>query len=1112
MYLRAAKTEAEAAGESTEGMASSTSKLREELLDLTGQKVDIQLDEDTFKSTYQILKELASVWGELSDISRANILEKIGGKRNANVTSALLEQFDLVEDVLNTSANSAGSALAENEKYLDSIQGHISKFKASFEAMSETAINSDLVKTVIDLGTGFLNAANAVMTLIDKLGGLDLILKSFVGFKAIDIFGDLTNGKSISDALVKILSGEPILKSLGYDPDKSYGKVIDTMLDAGFEKIWDVGQAFTNMWNAASDGANKATGFLNRAEGALTGLLSVVNPLKAGFVGLIASFVAVSVLWEGYNTLIEKQNQKFDDSIASYKDSAKSLETYKTEISTLKRVLADQSSSTTEIASANERLLEIENDLLSTYSTKAAGLDLVAASANGTAEAIDNLIAVEAREALSDNKFKVNEVTSAMERERSFESLASFSSMSTEALSDIQEVFNEFGYEIKRDAGGTLLKMTLKDEASDLVDNTKLMREALIKLRNEYAKAGKELDIDSVLQGLSGISTQSQRVLQEYGSDYNEILEWKIQSGSATDSTGEMIEFKDILDEVTYAQEEYNKAVSGSYTSEAERNKAINDALENLNAVEDKINSMHFKVEDLGVKNNFIDIIDSIWSYVDADAGSSMSIASKSVSDYSTSISGLKTEYESLNTAIKEQAGTGSISLETYNSLVGAAEEYAYALEYEAGSYRINIDTANAYYNAKVAAESLELSGKILQETKAYERNNDELEKLTKEYDAVEDKRSKQARDIKKEITTLENQQETIQKNITSYKLLRSQLLEMNSAYAKWQAAQDAPESGDMYDNLKTARDQIKEALKTGKTGTEKYKTAVEMLVTLEDPSPKEVQEYMTKLNRYITNDSSGAKNFINDMINKGLMESSTGGRATWENAWFKDADITIREICDIMKITPSMAKAIFGELEEYHFDFKWTDEDFDMLAIEDIVNSLDAGIAKYKTELEANPEIAPEIDPSDFDAFVNKAKNSFESLLKLDPEVEPMAFEKAKEEFESVLSEGVDLGLDMESLGFSEELLSGLGITIQSNEAVVEIERTKSSAEELKESLLDLAKQTIGTLGAEIAEAALASVKAQLDMIEATNISDKSFTIRANVVGVPGGASSISA
>ena len=46
MYLRATKTELEEAGESTEGMAESTSELRQELLALTHGKVDIQVDED----------------------------------------------------------------------------------------------------------------------------------------------------------------------------------------------------------------------------------------------------------------------------------------------------------------------------------------------------------------------------------------------------------------------------------------------------------------------------------------------------------------------------------------------------------------------------------------------------------------------------------------------------------------------------------------------------------------------------------------------------------------------------------------------------------------------------------------------------------------------------------------------------------------------------------------------------------------------------------------------------------------------------------------------------------------------------------------------------------
>ena len=61
-------------------MANSVSELRDEILSLTGGAVDIMLDEDSFKSSYQILKELSQVWQELTDVSQANILEMIGGR------------------------------------------------------------------------------------------------------------------------------------------------------------------------------------------------------------------------------------------------------------------------------------------------------------------------------------------------------------------------------------------------------------------------------------------------------------------------------------------------------------------------------------------------------------------------------------------------------------------------------------------------------------------------------------------------------------------------------------------------------------------------------------------------------------------------------------------------------------------------------------------------------------------------------------------------------------------------------------------------------------------------------------------------------------------------
>lgn len=161
MYLRAAKTDAEAAGIEVDGMADSVSKLRSELKSLTG--VDIMLDSKNFKSTYQIMKEISEVWSSLSDVTKANVTEMLAGKRNANAVSAILNNFNVAESSMESAANSANVAWEENEKYLDSVQGRLDQLNATFQSLSTDFLDPDLIKTVISLATAFTKAADSIV-------------------------------------------------------------------------------------------------------------------------------------------------------------------------------------------------------------------------------------------------------------------------------------------------------------------------------------------------------------------------------------------------------------------------------------------------------------------------------------------------------------------------------------------------------------------------------------------------------------------------------------------------------------------------------------------------------------------------------------------------------------------------------------------------------------------------------------------------------------------------------------------------------------------------------------------------------------------------------------
>lgn len=192
MYLRAAKTDAENAGIEIDGMASSVSELRSELKQLTG--VDIMSDAagKNFKSTYQIMRELSQVWGSLSDVTQANVTELISGKRGGQATSALLNNFKVAEDAMKQAANATGSALAENSKYLDSIQGRLAQLDASFQSLSTHVLDSGIVKYAVS----FLTTIVKITDNITKLSGaLPPIAAAVSGILSVmQMNGKLENG------------------------------------------------------------------------------------------------------------------------------------------------------------------------------------------------------------------------------------------------------------------------------------------------------------------------------------------------------------------------------------------------------------------------------------------------------------------------------------------------------------------------------------------------------------------------------------------------------------------------------------------------------------------------------------------------------------------------------------------------------------------------------------------------------------------------------------------------------------------------------------------------------------------------------------------------------
>ena len=204
----------ESLGEETDGAAESISKMQAKLKALTG--VDILTDSGAYKDTYTILKEIANVWGDMSSMDQAAALELMAGKNRANTLAAILNNMKDLEGAYESALNAEGSALRENEAYLDSIQGRIDLFSNALQTFWMNLLNTDMIKGVVDIGTALLQFAD---TFTGKLTIIKAALLVFTKYKNKTTFAEMFKGavskaKQAYDAIKLVLSGTKSLTAV----------------------------------------------------------------------------------------------------------------------------------------------------------------------------------------------------------------------------------------------------------------------------------------------------------------------------------------------------------------------------------------------------------------------------------------------------------------------------------------------------------------------------------------------------------------------------------------------------------------------------------------------------------------------------------------------------------------------------------------------------------------------------------------------------------------------------------------------------------------------------------------------------------------------------------
>lgn len=157
-----------------------TSKQLEIAVGGATKQIDLFDDAGNQLSTFDVLKQISEQWDNMTTSEKTAIASTLAGKTRFSVFTSVLSNFDDAIKATNTSINSQGSAMKENERYMNSLQANLNRLKGAFQELFTNGGIGDFAKTLISATTNifkFISAVGGLRTVILALVSAITLLK-----------------------------------------------------------------------------------------------------------------------------------------------------------------------------------------------------------------------------------------------------------------------------------------------------------------------------------------------------------------------------------------------------------------------------------------------------------------------------------------------------------------------------------------------------------------------------------------------------------------------------------------------------------------------------------------------------------------------------------------------------------------------------------------------------------------------------------------------------------------------------------------------------------------------------------------------------------------------
>lgn len=264
-----------------------------------------------------------------------------------------------------------------------------------------------------------------------------------------------------------------------------------------------------------------------------------------------------------------------------------------------------------------------------------------------------------------------------------------------------------------------------------------------------------------------------------------------------------------------------------------------------------------------------------------------------------------------LQSATSEASSATGLTADTITSMDGMFSDIdnfdsAALFKNTANGVKLNTKALSSLLAVQHDIKANDFTRSIEEQTKAIAEQNDVVQAQTKGTDAYKTEQDK-LKSMFADLSALQQAQ-------SQYHALYKQQQELFSDYGQWQQAQSTANAGDKYNNMVSGLKTAKEAWDKGLIGTDDFKSFAKLISPSGATDDVNFAENYSKAARYLTEDESGVKAFLNDLSSKGLADFNEESQQWSYNV--KD----MAEAAKQMGMGKDFMSNMFGRLEDYGF------------------------------------------------------------------------------------------------------------------------------------------------------------------------------------------------